>query len=236
MVLSGTICQAKSFPSGSNALLSTRSSELKAQPQKRTSRGRPRSSEREERQHAVLDAAFEELLESGYEGVTMLRIAQRAGASKETLYAWFGNREGLFAALITRNGDQVAQGVEKALAGRGSAKNTLTGFCNSLLTLLTSSQALALNRAAMNSPELANLLLVSGRLRVGPIVEQYLQRLQSEGLLRVHDPVESFSALYGLVVRDSQIRALLGESALSSVEISHRAKAAVVDFFRLYGE
>lgn len=185
--------------------------------------------------HSVLEAAFEELQESGYEGVTMLRIAQRAGASKETLYNWFGNREGLFSALITRNGDQVALDVEKALAGRGSAKRTLIAFCGSLLTLLTSRQAIALNRAAMNSPELAKLLLNSGRLRVGPIVEQYLQTLQDEGLLRIHDSAGAFSVLYGLVIRDSQIRVLLGESPLSSVEISTRAKSAVADFLRLYG-
>ena len=125
--------------------------------------------------------------------------------------------------------------MEKALTGRGSPRNTLTGCCNGLLTLLTSSQAVALNRAAMNSPKLANQLLVSGRLRVGPIVELYLQRLQTEGSLRAHDSVDAFAVLYGLVVRDSQIRALLGESALSPAEISSRAKEAVADFFRLYG-
>ena len=48
--------------------------------------GRPRQGEREERRHRVLDAALAELVEQGYDKTTMLSIASRAGASKETLY------------------------------------------------------------------------------------------------------------------------------------------------------
>jgi AcrR family transcriptional regulator len=39
----------------------------------------------------VLEAALELLVERGYRRTTMAAIAERATASKETLYAWFGD-------------------------------------------------------------------------------------------------------------------------------------------------
>ena len=43
-------------------------------------RGRPRAGERAERERRIVAAALEELIEHGYERVTMLGIASRAGA------------------------------------------------------------------------------------------------------------------------------------------------------------
>jgi AcrR family transcriptional regulator len=196
-------------------------------------RGRPRAGEREERRQRVLDAAFDELLEHGYEKLTMLGIASRAGASKETLYAWFGNREGLFAALITANADASAERVQAALDSGGEHRATLVDYATGLLTLLTSDRSIALNRASMSSPELARILLSSGRHRVGPIVEEYLARLAAAGHLDIADPAEAFTVLYGLVVRDTQIRVLLGEPPPSCHRIAIRAEHAVDQFLQL---
>ncbi|MDJ0767860.1 MAG: TetR/AcrR family transcriptional regulator [Ilumatobacter sp.] len=198
-------------------------------------RGRPRAGEREERRHRVIEAAFDELLEHGYDGVTMLGIARRAGASKETLYSWFGSKPGLFEAVIRDNADASAQQVHAALAGDGDPQATLTGYAIGLLSLLTSERSVALNRASMTSPDLAAILLESGRHRVGPIVEEYLARLADEGHLATDDPAAAFSLLYGLVVQDTQIRVLLGERPPSKAAIARRADEAVMRFLDLVG-
>lgn len=195
-------------------------------------RGRPRAGEREQRTRDVIAAAIEELLAHGYEGVTMLAIASRAGASKETLYKWFGSKEGLFAAAIEANADQSADRVRQALTTDGDADptETLVGYGVGLLTLLTSPPSVALNRAAMSSPELAEVLLANGRHRVGPIVESYLAGLDRQGRLPVADPGDAFRLLYGLVIQDTQIRVLLGEPAPSTEAILAQATAAVDRF------
>ncbi|MEM8747408.1 MAG: TetR/AcrR family transcriptional regulator [Actinomycetota bacterium] len=196
-------------------------------------RGRPRAGEREERERRIVEAALEELIEHGYEKVTMLAVARRAGASKETLYSWFGSKEGLFSALIEANADQSAERIATALDSDDDPVAVLTAYAVGLLTLLTSPGSLALNQAAMSSPTLAETLLASGRHRVGPIVERYLAHLGEAGNLRIEDPAEAFELLYGLVVRDTQIRALLGESAPTARSIQERADRAVADFVRL---
>lgn len=196
-------------------------------------RGRPRAGEREQRLRRVLDAAFDELLEHDYERVTMLAIASRAGASKETLYSWFGDRAGLFAALINDNADASAARVKAALDGDADPRDTLIGFATGLLSLLTSPRSLALNRAAMSSPELAEILLAGGRHRIGPIVEHYLARLSDQRRLDITDTGDAFRLLYGLVIQDTQIRVLLGEPPPTPDQIAAHAHAAVDRFLEL---
>ncbi len=196
-------------------------------------RGRPRADEIEQRRQRVKDVAYAELVEHGYQNMTMSGIAKSAGASKETLYSWFGNREGLFTALIIENADASAERVQAALDGNADPYDTLVGYAAGLLNLLTDERSIALNRAAMSSPELAATLLQSGRHRVGPVVESYLADLSDAGYITVEDPADGFTLLYGLVVRDAQIRVLLGEDPPGPDQITTRAREAVDQFLRL---
>lgn len=182
----------------------------------------------------MIEAALEELVEHGVADTTMASIAKRAGASKETLYSWFENRDGLVAALIRHNADVSAERVRAALAGGEASLETLTAFGGNLLRLLTSPSSLALNRAAMTIPSLADELLASGRHRVGPIVEEYLARLDDAGLIGVADPATAFETFYGLLIRDTQIRCLLGEPAPDDEAIRSRAAEAVDGFAALH--
>lgn len=51
------------------------------------------------RRHAFLDAAREVFLEQGYEAASVNDVVRIAGGSLATLYAQFGNKEGLFLAV-----------------------------------------------------------------------------------------------------------------------------------------
>ncbi len=51
------------------------------------------------RRHAFLEAAREVFLEQGYEAASVNDVVRRAGGSLATLYAQFGNKEGLFLAI-----------------------------------------------------------------------------------------------------------------------------------------
>lgn len=196
-------------------------------------RGRPRAGDEARRRRDLLDAAFDLLVERGYDTTTTLAVAQGAGASKETIYNWFGSKAGLFAAMIERNAAEANSRVQAALEGNTRPRETLTAFAEGLLTLLLSERALALNRAAISSPELAEVLLRHGRHTTGPLVEEYLARLADSGELAIADPDDAFRLLYGLVVQDSQIRALLGERPLTRAAIRSRARQAVDRFLQL---
>lgn len=200
-------------------------------------RGRLPATERAAREIAVLDAALVELIEKGVGDLSMSGVAVRAGASKETLYTWFGNRDGLLKALIRTNADATVDRVKLALNDPSAdPRRVLTDFIEKLLVLLVSPSSIALNRAAMTTPELAATLLEHGRYRVGPLVESYLGHLDANGQLTVPDPPNAFELLYGLAVRDLQIRVLLGEPAPAKRVITRRAAVAVDQFIALVRE
>lgn len=197
-------------------------------------RGRPRAGEQAARCQAALDAALAELLDQGITGMTMQAVAARAGSSKESLYAWFHSRQGLLAALIERQAHSVNAAVATAVHHPAEPPHaTLVTIARNLLTLLVGDVSVALNRAAMTSPELAALLLRHGRHTTGPLVASYLRRLAAEGHLRIDDPEEAFQLFYGLVVRDLQIRVLLGEDPPGPDDVRTHARLAVDRFLAL---
>lgn len=200
----------------------------------RSRRGRPRAADVSAHRRAVIDAAFAELVEHGYRSTTMLSIAKRAGASKETLYTWFGSKQGLFSALVRQQAEATASGIATALDSGGDPRLALTTFAAHLLGMLVGERSVAINRAAMASEELAAMLLAEGRHTAGPIVEKYLVRLDDQGALRIADPAGAFCLLYGLVIQDTQIRCLLGEPPPNETQIKARARTAVEHFLQLH--
>src|SRR6476646_9729599 len=54
------------------------------------------------------EAAAAEFAEHGPDGTTMARIAERAGINKERLYKYFGDKQALFATVLTDELDKLA--------------------------------------------------------------------------------------------------------------------------------
>src|SRR3984893_5189137 len=67
-------------------------------------RTRPRG---EIRRAQILDAAVEVFLENGYGGATIDLVVERAGASKATVYSFFGGKDGLFAAIVEERAERI---------------------------------------------------------------------------------------------------------------------------------
>ncbi|GIG56115.1 TetR family transcriptional regulator [Longispora fulva] len=200
----------------------------------------PSSARGEARRAAILDAAVEILEAEGFAALSTRKIAERARASKETIYHQFGDRHGLLEAIVLREAAATNERVRAALDAPDGApvRPVLLLAVTGLLTLLTGSRSLALNRTAIAgipaAPELAELLLAHGRHTTGPLFEALLARAHHEGELRCPDPADAFTILYGLAVRDAQIIGLLTATTWSRAAIEARADAAVELFYRLH--
>ena len=55
-----------------------------------------------EKKEKILEGAMKEFLVQGYAGTSMDRVAKAAAVSKATVYSHFGDKEGLFVALVER--------------------------------------------------------------------------------------------------------------------------------------
>ncbi len=195
---------------------------------------------RDRRRDEILDAAVEVLAERGYRDASMLEIAKRASASKETLYAWFGDKQGLFEAVIRRNAETVQAVLQGHLESDAPPETALAEFGRALFALLLGDSAVAINRAAISEaraePRLAETLARAGRDATLPAFLRYLERQQEHGLLRLDMTAEEAAEVYlGLLLGDRQVRRLLGRiPAPSKKEIEARAAAAATYFLRLY--
>jgi AcrR family transcriptional regulator len=110
----------------------------------------------------ILKGALLEFLEFGYLGTSMDKIAQTAGVSKQTLYSHFGDKEGLFKALIYEVATQKFQLVwAKPLQGKPEI--VLKELAERIINEVNDSQYLAfvhiIVTESKNYPELGELFL-----------------------------------------------------------------------------
>ena len=192
------------------------------------------------RQQAVLTAALDLLVENG-DGLTMTAVARRASCSKETLYKWFGDRDGLLTATVQWQAAKVRmpQMDRSGLSAR-SLRLSVEQFARDLLGVLIGEISVTLNRtavthAAQEKDSLGGIVLENGPLAIRRRLKPILEAGRDARLLRFDSSEDAYRTFFGLVVRDVQIRLLLGDKTLKATNIDADAKAATDQFFALYG-
>jgi len=194
-----------------------------------------------ERQQEVLDAVLKLMVAEG-DGFSVAAVARAASCSKETLYKWFGDRDGLLTATVRWQASKVRMPkLPRDRLTRESLEAALTGFAASWLTVITSDLSIALNRAAVShagsgKSRLGEIVLTNGPFAMKSRIEPLLEAGRAAGLLSFDDLADAFRSFFGLVVADTQIRALLGEGRHpDDAEIRAISARAVTKFLRLYG-
>jgi AcrR family transcriptional regulator len=194
------------------------------------------------RQQVVLTAALDLLVEGG-DALTMTAVARRASCSKETLYKWFGDRDGLLTATVQWQAAKVrVPHVDRHRLDADILRANIEQFARDLLGTLAGEISVTLNRLAVTDAGgqkrgLGTIVLENGRLEMGRRLKPVLEAGRDARLLRFDSSEEAFRTFFGLVVRDVQIRLLLGDALkLSAAEIDKDARAATEQFLRLYGK
>jgi AcrR family transcriptional regulator len=190
------------------------------------------------REQEVLSVVLDLMMEEG-DRFSMASVAQRASCSKETLYKWYGDRDGLLTATVQW---QAAKVIMPKLSGEGISldgfRETLEEFARSWLTVLTGDVSIALNRLAVAhagnaQSNLGQIVLENGPLgmrdRLLPIFEIGVEKeFIGQG------GEKAFRLFFGLVVADAQIRVLLGEAKRPTpAEIKEFSQMAVEQFLAI---
>ena len=194
-----------------------------------------------ERQKAVLDAALRLLVEEG-DNLTMTAVARRASCSKETLYKWFGDRDGLLTATVQWQASKVrVVPVDGEKLDLASLTASHEGFASDWLKVISSDTSIALNRVAVGhagsgKDDLGAIVLENGRFALARRLKPVLLAGKQAGLLDFTDAETAFRSFFGLVARDVQIRLLLGDRLeLTEATIGGDAVRATQQFLALFG-
>ncbi len=138
--------------------------------------GRPRS---EERGQAILDAALELVAEVGYDGLSMDALAERARASKATIYRHWSGKAEIVAEAVRCRAEETMEIVPDTGSLRGDLLELLTHSCE-VLAAEDGALMAAVLWAMRTDPVLADLMrahMVDGKRDVvREIVERSIAR------------------------------------------------------------
>jgi AcrR family transcriptional regulator len=188
----------------------------------------------------IMDATFSVLMERGYSGATTREIARRAKVSKRELYAQFGSKQGILAAMIA--GRVARMRLPLALPevkDRGGLADILARFGAALIKEVCHPAVLALFRLAIiegeHSPEVARALDEWGRRATRIALADFLARAQSRGVIEGGKPDDMAGQFLALLWTDLQIRLLMClAEAPTPEEIERRALTASRALLALY--
>lgn len=192
-----------------------------------------------ERQQEVLTVVLDLMVETG-DGFSMAAVARRARCSKETIYKWFGDREGLLTATVQWQAAKVrAPGLPEAALSRERYVDVLEQFAMSWLTVITGDISVALNRIAITHAtgkgNLGRIVLDNGPFGMARRLKPIFEMGRAAGFLDFEDVQAPFRTFFGLVVADTQICLLLGGARPDVARIDELARRAVAQFLDLYG-
>jgi len=166
----------------------------------------------------IRDAAAKLFLRFGYGGVSMDAIAAEAGVSKQTVYSHFGTKDALFGAIIQDKCDELLKPLRsikiKPQAKSSDPEIVLSGIAENFFSLVLSAEGVSHFRAVVAEsarfPELAEAFYRSGPAIAVENLAGYLERMHTEGVLHVDDPVGSARLFFGMLRGDTYLRRVLG--------------------------
>lgn len=157
------------------------------------------------RRRQILDAALTVFLENGYVGTSTDQLASASSASKQTLYKYFTDKEGLFAAMIVELGDSIDDPFADASRSADvDAETAVRAIAEQFTRSIMSPRVQQIRRLviaeAARFPDLGRLYWERGFERVIASVARHLEVLDGRGLLAVPDPLIAAQHLAGLLL------------------------------------
>lgn len=186
-------------------------------PVETVTQAREAPSRAEIRRAAFLDAAQDVFLEQGYEAASMSEIVRRAGGSLATLYAQFGDKEGIFLAMLESRMTEVTAALEVELQAHTPVEEGLRRIGEQFAGKLIQPFSLEMYRLivgmAKKYPDIAETFMKLGPNKVRAGLAAYLQDRADAGEIPQSDRFETLGSLFLDMVRSPlQSRALLDQT------------------------
>ena len=192
------------------------------------------------RRDVMIDAARELFCEHGLAGTTLEMITAEAGGSRRTIYELFGNKDGVFEAVIrdcTGRVTSVMAGLELTDLPLRAA---LIHYGETLMELLTTPDTIRYMRLFLGEvprfPKLGKVFYESGLMTGRKFIASYFERQMAEGNFPKADPKQAAVFFSSLVKADYDIRQMSYIDWEPQAKDLHSHVIAAVDMFlRGYG-
>lgn len=191
--------------------------------------GSLRSANQAARRLAILEAAKAVFFDDGYQLASMDRIAERAGATKRTVYAYFPSKEALFGAVVEKACASVVGQLPGPDRLPSDPEQGLRAFAQASAELMGSPNCVKLERLILSEAERhPRFALTLGQaFEAGEAkLAAYLTDCIARGQLKPHDPALAARLLSNAIGWTTSLRNLLAldpadagpEKARSAIE------------------
>lgn len=184
------------------------------------------------RRHEILRAARICFLDRGFLRTTISDVLALSGGSRATVYEEFGDKEGLFAALI----GSILEDMSLPAAGDGPPDQVLRELGSAYLAQLLDPDALALYRVVLGESahmrQLGPAIFRAGPRAAGEALAQRFAAWIQDGELAIDDPHRAATLFLAMVEGDLHRAAIMWDRAPSAQEVDVTVDAAVTLFLR----
>ncbi|HJP36537.1 MAG TPA: TetR/AcrR family transcriptional regulator [Gammaproteobacteria bacterium] len=186
---------------------------------------------------AILIAATDLIIEQGYDGTSLEAICERAACSKSSIYGYFGNKEGLLAALTENIALDLSQALHALHLQQIDVEEALKRYARLALSLVLDDRHIAIVRATIAAvwkyPRLGPAYYEVGALTAQSALSQYFEARSRDGVLNVPDPHWAAKEFQGVLLWDGVLAQIVGAASCpDAAEIEARADAVVAAFLR----
>jgi len=196
---------------------------------KRRHAGRPAASETDAHKELILDVATQVFLDKGFSAASMAEIAERAGASKGTLYALYPSKMELFIGLFRR---RLAARIsssdrEKMVLPDRPIEESLELIGMKFLSWVGSEEGSRWQRLVMSEserfPELGRLFWDSGPGIGARNLIQYLDAAAKKGFIQISNAEEAANHFLGITLGVFYLRNSFGLPPIVTGDAQTRA-------------
>lgn len=192
------------------------------------------------RNEAILSAAFDVFEEKGLHGATMLEIATAAKVSKETLYARFDSKEGLFYALLAWGSHKSSVDLEVLNEElEADPVEALENYAAACLVKMMQAESIEVHRIVVSEarrmPEVARVFNEFTCEAATKMLDRVVDALERKGVSSVDDRDAFADAFIGLLRGNLHHGVVLGlEKPPTDAEIDARARRAMKLLLRAF--
>jgi AcrR family transcriptional regulator len=200
-------------------------------------RSRPRGVTRRAQ---ILDAATAVFLENGYAGATIDLVVARAGASKATIYGFFGGKEGLLTAIVAERAARILAGFPDGETGSVDVRTALADIARRYMDVVMRPDAIGLYRLILAEgprlPGLVENLYRVGQDRVTASLAKALRSWARRKRISTDDPERIATQFLDTVRGELHLRVMAGLPPDDLAEaIENNIEQAVRTFWRAIG-
>lgn len=198
--------------------------------------GRPKDLKKRQ---AILEAATQCFLRTGYEGTSMYSIAKLANVSKLTVYNHFQDKAHLFGAAISMVCDQRLPKHFYQLDIHKSVEAHLFELSVAFLNMVYSDEAIKLHQLmtslASQEPDLVALFFNSGPQQTRTNLLSLFQQFQQHQLIDIDDELLAIDLFCTLMTDVHHDRVLWGIDPVPDLaQIQTKVKHQLAIFFKVY--